>query len=77
MPCSILNKGSTKQNSTGHPLNCTSLINWVGSKRFVEHVNSALGALAKGGKPRQGEEVISLESLQRPMETILGSKTKI
>ena len=49
----------------------------VGSKRFVEHVNSALGALAKGGKPRQGEEVITLESLQRPMETILGSKTKI
>ena len=28
----------------------------VGGKRFVEHVKSALGALAKGRRPREGGE---------------------
>ncbi len=48
----------------------------VGSKGFVEHVKSALGALAKSRKAKEQEAVVSFESPQRLMEGILGSKTK-
>ena len=49
----------------------------VESKGFVKSVRPSFRALAKGGKHREGEEVINLENLQRSMENILGSKTKI
>ena len=59
----------------------------VGSKEFVEHVKSALGALAKAclraertgraERPMSQETAISFERPQCLMESILGSKTKI
>ncbi len=59
------------------PLNAVLYLTGVGSKGFVEHVKSALGALAKGRKAKEQETAISFESPQRLMESILGSKTKI
>lgn len=50
----------------------------VGSKGFVEYVKSALSVLLPKEESLRSQEIaISFESLQRPMESILGSKTKI
>ena len=49
----------------------------VGSKEFVEHVKSAIGALAKGRKAKESGDSCQLREPSALMESILGSKTKI
>ena len=48
----------------------------VGSKRFVEDVKSALGALAKGRKPREGGEGYQLREPSAPYGDHFGVKNE-
>ncbi len=48
----------------------------IGSKRFVEHVNSALGAHAKGRRPREGGKGYQLREPSAAYGDHLGVKNE-